>query len=797
MRIAILETIVMPAGHEVEFDRVLVEELKKQGHDPRFFVPENFPFKLDYHVPVDYLKGGEAVTYAGAGRVKKWWLALQRESRRLAWFNDAAAKAQSGLCDAIIVPTNSWRVMRSIKKSDLRHAKVPVLFMFHGIMPGDRHHFVNGVRSLKGYHHIHLGALGLQKDFPELQDCPNFHTILPPVYIPFDMEVQPEFNFHEPLRLGFFGQYRKEKNLDFFLQAFTRAKFTQSVELTVQGATVTPEDGADFDRLAQKYADRKDIIFVHKNLLGIEWQRALMNSDVILMPYGAERYRYQPSAMLFTGIGYFKPVLQSPEMSPEVLEEFKIGEAVQLGSVETFSRQLELFVNTFKEKAEQYRTGLLGANAKYSQANLLHKIVGILQGTDQNVMVEVVGTAAKTMPATVTAPEQTTARAAVAPKRIAILESILTPAGHEVEFDRILIDELKRQDYAPCFFVPEHFPFKLNYQVPVEYLEGGEAISYEGAGKIKKLWLSMQRERRRIAWFNSACAKAEQGHCDAIIIPTSTYRYLRNLLESKLKEAPVPVYFIVHGVNIKEKSNFEMQAHRCLPYKNIHIKVISLRCDFTGRRLPNVEFIEPPVYSPLSEKARMQEQLLPPIKLGFFGQFRKEKKLDFFLQAFTQAKFMVPVQLIVQGATTTPEDSRLFELLATKYGQQQNITFLHENLLGAAWEKALLNVDAVMMPYAAERYRYHWSAMLFTAIGFYKPVLVSPELNPEVLAKYKIGMSITTTTVPDFSRQLESFVNDLVTNYETYRQNLLAANREYSQAHLLENILKEFKGAKR
>ena len=31
MRVAILESIVMPAGHEVEFDRILVEELKKQG----------------------------------------------------------------------------------------------------------------------------------------------------------------------------------------------------------------------------------------------------------------------------------------------------------------------------------------------------------------------------------------------------------------------------------------------------------------------------------------------------------------------------------------------------------------------------------------------------------------------------------------------------------------------------------------------------------------------------------------------------------------------------------------------
>jgi glycosyltransferase involved in cell wall biosynthesis len=379
MRIAILETIVMPAGHEVEFDRILVEELKKQGHSPRFFVPANFPFKIDYHVPVDYLKGGEAISYAGAGRIKKLWLSVQRERRRIAWLDDAADKAQAGLCDAIIVPTNSWRVMRSIRKSSIKHNTVPVLFMFHGIMPADRQRFVDNVRSLKNYHNIHLGALGLQKDFPELADCPNFHVIMGPVYVPFDLQVKPEFNFHEPLRLGFFGQYRREKNLEFFLQAFTKAEFTQPVQLMVQGATVTQADSDDFERLTQKYSAYKNIVFLHKNLLGLEWQKALMDCDILLLPYGAERYRYQPSAMLFTGIGYFKPVLQSPEMNPEILEEFKIGEAVKLDSVETFSKQLEQFINTFKENAAAYKAGLQGANKKYSQENLLKTIVQILQ----------------------------------------------------------------------------------------------------------------------------------------------------------------------------------------------------------------------------------------------------------------------------------------------------------------------------------------------------------------------------------------------------------------------------------
>lgn len=378
MKIALLESIVMPAGHEVEFDRILVEEMKKQGHEPIFFVPDNYPFKLNYKTDIEYLDGGEAVSYAGVSKLKKIWLSVLREKRRIAWFDSACEKAQKGLCDAIIVPTSSWRGMRSLKKSKLKNSLVPVLFMMHGIMPSDRERFVNGVKSLKNYRNVHIAALGMQTEFPELKDCPNFHTIFPPVYIPFDLPVKPEFTIHNPLRLGFFGQYRKEKNLEFFLEAFVKAYFKVPVELLVQGATATKEDSDDFDRLAKKYSENKNIKFLHKNLIGIEWQRELMNCDTILMPYGAERYRYQPSAMLFTAIGYFKPVLQSPEMSPEVLGEFNIGEAVKLDTVEVFSKQLENFVNNFKNKSIEYKQGLLGANKKYSQQNLIKNIIKVL-----------------------------------------------------------------------------------------------------------------------------------------------------------------------------------------------------------------------------------------------------------------------------------------------------------------------------------------------------------------------------------------------------------------------------------
>ena len=373
--------------------------------------------------------------------------------------------------------------------------------------------------------------------------------------------------------------------------------------------------------------------------------------------------------------------------------------------------------------------------------------------------------------------------------RIAILESIIMPAGHEVEFDRILVDELKRQGHDPVFFVPENFPFKINYNADVEYLDGGEVVTYAGAGRIKKLYLSILREKRRRAWFTSACEKAKAGHCDAIIVPTSTYRYLKALRGSELRNSPVPVYFILHGINPKEQAKFEKQARLTEAYPQVHLKIITLRNDFQNSGLKNVDLIPPPVFKPRDLPVNKNLKFKPPVRLGFFGQFRKEKKLGFFLEAFVKANFSVPVQLVVQGATAKSEDGELFEKFARDYAKYDFITFWHKNLIGEEWQQALLGVDAIIMPYAAERYRYHWGAMLFTAIGFYKPFLSSPELNPEVLEKYRIGMAVGLTSVDAFARQLEQFVDDLIKNADKYQHDLEAANEEYAQARLIQNIL--------
>lgn len=375
--------------------------------------------------------------------------------------------------------------------------------------------------------------------------------------------------------------------------------------------------------------------------------------------------------------------------------------------------------------------------------------------------------------------------------KVAILESIVMPAGHEVEFDRILVDELKNQGHEPTMLVPEKFPFKVKYNANVEYLDGGEVVTYAGANKFQKLWLSVKRESRRRKWFTSAYNKTLEHKYDAIIIPTATYRYLRAILDTDLKNSNIPVYIIFHGINPHEKANFVKQARYCMKYKNIHLKVITLRNDFVNNNLSNVDLIAPPVFKPLDLPVDKNLTYQEPLILGFFGQYRREKNVRFFLDAFKKAKFSVPVKLIMQGATARTEDSEEFEKIIAEYKDVPGIEFLHENLIGEDWQKALLGVDVIIAPYAAERYRYHWSAMLFTAIGFYKPILQSPEMNPEVLRTYNVGEAVDLYSISTFTRQLEKFVNSYPEKHEQYKKGLIEANKAYSHENLIKNIIKE------
>ncbi len=371
--------------------------------------------------------------------------------------------------------------------------------------------------------------------------------------------------------------------------------------------------------------------------------------------------------------------------------------------------------------------------------------------------------------------------------KVAIFESIVTPAGHEHDFDKMLVTELQQAGHAVEFFVPQNYPFKIDYGVPVRQLPG-EAVSYAGAAGLRKLLLAAKREIRRLKWFNKLYEYLRDGQVDALIIPTATYRFLRTLRRSRLKGSPVPVIPVLHGVNNREAERFFRQAAALEGSGQVRIAVITLGKDLFGRTRPNIACLNPPVFRPplLTEAAGREEG--PPL-LGFFGQYRREKNLDGFLTVFCRCRFSEPVKLLVQGSTVLAEDAADFKRIQQKYADAANIEFLHKALIGEAWQQAIAAVDALIMPYSAQRYRYHWSAMLFTAIGYNKPVIVADSINPEILARYCIGVAFRPDREEELKDALECFVNTYPEKKPVYRAELARANTDFAPAGFVGSVL--------
>mgnify|MGYP000845740419 FL=1 len=377
MKIAIFENIMTPGGHEVDFDRILVEELKRLGHEVVFYVPEGFHFGMDYHTEVRYLSGS-SVSYTQARGIGKFLISLRRSQRRFSWYRQLYQAAQAGEMDAVIVPTATYRYLRALRHSVLRRSPVPVLFFHHGITPKDAKNFFDAVHGLLEYPNIRPTVITFE-DAVFGKRPKNLRFIFPPTYIPRDVVVteRPAVRADEPLTIGFFGQFRREKHLEDLLNVYLAGNYTRPVHLLVQGSTMHEEDAAEFDRIIASY-EGKGITFLHRGLIGAEWQKAIASVDALLLPYSAERYRYQCSAMLFTAIGFQKPVLVSDDINPCVVENYPVGVTFQSGDPAALGTALETFINEYDVRVKGWQEALESAGRAYAPKAFAERIIEII-----------------------------------------------------------------------------------------------------------------------------------------------------------------------------------------------------------------------------------------------------------------------------------------------------------------------------------------------------------------------------------------------------------------------------------
>jgi glycosyltransferase involved in cell wall biosynthesis len=209
----------------------------------------------------------------------------------------------------------------------------------------------------------------------------NITYLAPPAYLPHDMEKQTTKALPDeqmPLKLCFCGQYRKEKNLSAFLEVFVKGHYTRNFKLLVQGSAMHPDDKAEFEQIIKKYSQYDYIEFLHKGLTVVEWQEQIASTDVLLMPYSASRYRNHGSGMLFTAIGYKKPVIMSDAVSPAFIAKYNIGITYKSGDSSSLQKAIETFINTYDEKAPEYVKELDRAYKDHHPALFAKKIADLM-----------------------------------------------------------------------------------------------------------------------------------------------------------------------------------------------------------------------------------------------------------------------------------------------------------------------------------------------------------------------------------------------------------------------------------
>ena len=377
--------------------------------------------------------------------------------------------------------------------------------------------------------------------------------------------------------------------------------------------------------------------------------------------------------------------------------------------------------------------------------------------------------------------------------RLAVFENIMTPGGHEVEFDRILVEEFKALGHEVEFYVPQNFQFQFDYQTPINRLRG-DAVTYTNSRGLKKLFAAAKREVNRQRWYRQLFEA--QKDFDALIIPTSTYRYLRALNHSELRKISVPMIFILHGINPTEAPKFLAAADKLAFNRNIKPVVLTFSDSIFGERRDNIFTIYPPTYTARDLRTNNLITSFPnSLIIGFFGQYRREKNLRGLLEVYLKGKYTRRVELMVQGSTMHKEDADDFEEIIKQYGGVEGLSFLHKGLIGAEWQRAILNVDALLMPYSAPRYRYHWGGMLFTAIGFGKPVVASDDMNPEVFDLYRVGETFKSGNLDDLARVLEDFINGFDKNFPTYEKALRAAGEDFSPVNFAQRLERIMEGS--
>jgi glycosyltransferase involved in cell wall biosynthesis len=357
------------------------------------------------------------------------------------------------------------------------------------------------------------------------------------------------------------------------------------------------------------------------------------------------------------------------------------------------------------------------------------------------------------------------------------------PAGHEVNLNSLLINELSKLNNKATLILTNNHSGS-NYNVNFLTISPKTIPLPEKSlfGSIKRL---IYRELNRHYLFLELNKLSEQ--YDILIFPSTNYRFIRSLRFSRLKYLNKPIVFLCSG-SLSQNKTMAHQLNALPPGNQIKALVNTIEDEPKTYGCPNYFVTPPPAFIPmeLDWRLRTKEDLV----FGFFGQYRREKKIENLFEAILRSRIERPVKFLIQLRAANKVEQTEAEAIARTYSEKdERLNFIFESLHGTRWEEALLSVNAILLPYSSDRFLWSWAGMIFTAIGFRRPVLAPDNLNPTVLARFKIGRIYRTGDLNSMTEGLEKLVTDF-DDPNAYQNELKKAFDFYHPYNLAQKINK-------
>ena len=141
-------------------------------------------------------------------------------------------------------------------------------------------------------------------------------------------------------------------------------------------------------------------------------------------------------------------------------------------------------------------------------------------------------------------------------------------------------------------------------------------------------------------------------------------------------------------------------------------------------------------------------------------------------------------------AALNPKEEQELREVEKQFSGLTNVTFTWGKYYGKAWDEFVAGFDALIVPYANERYKQNGSGVLLTALGADKPVVIADSVWPELLAEYKFGVVYQTGNKSELIAALECFVNTWDENRLSYQNEIERVKADYSPAKMAEDLIR-------